>query len=81
MQEKITKRIDLIKEEFEKRANCKVMFIDVSKGNSGVEIMIELDVTEYEPIYFTSIKYISQIAGKMVILGFVSSEEFDCLIN
>jgi hypothetical protein len=81
MRDRIRKRIDLVKEEFENRANCKVQFIEVSSGEVGVEIMITLEVTTYEPIYFTSIKQIGQLQGQMTIIGFVAAGEFDCLMD
>ena len=81
MREKIIKRLDLIREEFEQRANCKVMFIEPSNGQHGVEIMTQIDAYHYAPKFFTSIKQIGQLDGKMTIIGFVAADEFDCLIE
>jgi hypothetical protein len=75
----VSHNIESIKLEFEKRAMCNVVSIDNSLGLAGVEIMIVVDATTYEPVHFTSIKQIGTLNGSLCVIGFVGALEFDCV--
>ena len=75
----VAHNIESIKLEFEKRAECKIVSIDNSLGLAGVEIMIVVDTTTYEPVYFTSIKQVGTLNGSLCVIGFVDALDFDCV--